>query len=140
MKRLLPILAILIAMPAMSAQPLQVMFANPEPELCRSIYIPTMMPIFERPAQDSETGEFIPNVYEIRFGIIRTKDFIKGYTTLTTELHPRTMAVVTGIEAANTSLLEFLIRINGLDLTPDDFRDQITGEFVCTNEKLFSLT
>ncbi len=140
MRTLTLVATILISMPAMAAQPLQAVFANPEPELCRSIYIPTLMPIFERPKIDLATGEAIPDVYEIRFGIIRTNDFIKGKTYLTTELHPRTIAVVTGIENANTLLLEFFIRINGLNLTPDDFRDAVTGEYVCTNEKLFSLT
>ena len=129
MRKLMPMLAVLVAMPAMSAEPLQAVFANPEPELCRSIYIPTLMPIFERPAYDSETEQYLPDVYEIRFG-----------THFEKKPPPRTIAVVNGIENANTILLELFIRINGLDLTPDDFRDAITGEYVCTNEKLFSLT
>ena len=35
--------------------------------------------------------------------------------------------------------VEMLIRINNLPLTPDDFRDPITGEWNCTNERLLSL-
>lgn len=112
----------------MSAPPLQVMFANPEADLCRFIYIPTLMPIFERPLYDFENKQIVPGVFEIQFG-----------THQSTQNPARTMAVVDGIEATNTLLLEYLIRIGGLDLAPDDFRDQTTGNYVCTNEMLFSL-
>ena len=42
-------------------------------------------------------------------------------------------------DAAQTRILEFMIRLGGLPLTVDDFRDPTTGEFDCTNEKLYSL-
>ena len=43
------------------------------------------------------------------------------------------------IEDVNRLLLEYLALVGGLPLTPDDFIDPNTGEFVCTNEKLRSL-
>jgi hypothetical protein len=52
---------------------------------------------------------------------------------------------VTVVDSVSTTddvkprLLEYLIRVNGLPLTPDDFRDPTTGEFDCTNDKLLSL-
>jgi hypothetical protein len=42
-------------------------------------------------------------------------------------------------EDVNPLVLEYFVRITGLPLTPDDFRDPTTGEFDCTNDKLFSL-
>ena len=36
-------------------------------------------------------------------------------------------------------LLEYLIAFGGLNLTPDDFWEDASGDFVCTNEKLLSL-
>ena len=41
--------------------------------------------------------------------------------------------------AAMVRQVEYIIRMSGLNLTADDFRDATTGEFDCTNEKLFSL-
>jgi hypothetical protein len=36
-------------------------------------------------------------------------------------------------------IVELLIRLNGLSLSPDDFFDQSAGTYDCTNEKLFAL-
>jgi hypothetical protein len=121
--------SIFITFPAMSATPLHVLFANPEPELCRFFYVPSLVPVFEAPYQDPVTGEIVPGVWVIRFGAKSSM----------TALRNREVEIVNSMDAANTRLLEFMIKIGGLDLTPSDFRDVSTGEYECTNDKLFSL-
>ena len=46
---------------------------------------------------------------------------------------------VQGEDNARATLLDLMIRIGNLDLAVDDFRDSLTNEYVCTNEKLLSL-
>ncbi len=52
------------------------------------------------------------------------------------------MFILTGIatlDDAKPLLVDLMIRIGNLPLVVDDFRDQTTNEFDCSNEKLLSL-
>ena len=50
-----------------------------------------------------------------------------------------TIAFSVSFDDRKRILLDLLIRVNGLNLTPDDFVDPANGDFDCSHEKLLSL-
>jgi len=97
-----------------ASAPLQVVFHDTDLNTCTFMYLPG-------------SASFQFSQPEERIRVITGG----GSQTLATGL--------TTVEEGKTRLVEFMIRIGALPLTPDDFRDPATGEFDCTNEKLFSL-
>jgi hypothetical protein len=118
--------AMLISLPALAAKPggspeapppLLAVFSNVNSSDCGFRYL---------------SGSLVNGSWDNGLAIFQIGHFIPGAGSIIIDTEPTT-------DAGQTRMLEYFIRINGLSLAPAAFRDPSTGEFVCTNDKLFSL-
>ena len=99
---------------------LSVLFYNPNPNsfTCEFVHIPSDRRAF---------WNSNPTALRINFNSLAG---FNSYWTLTN---------IATLEDSKVALLDLMIRIGNLPLVVEDFRDQASGEFDCSNEKLLSL-
>ena len=116
------IVLVLVCAPALAAKaepspsaapPLAALFHTDAPENCNVAYLPTLLSV--------------------------TQDYGNPAGTLVVMGGVGTIGHRPTVEERNALMIEMLIRFNGLSLTSDDFIDENTGAFDCTNDKLLSL-